>query len=61
MADLKLIELRPSAALWAKQGTRTEEDRAHWLAIANDFGEWIEKRQLPNLTRVLAAPPGDPF
>ena len=61
MADLKLVELRPSAALWSKQATRTEEDRAHWLAIANDFGEWIDKRQLPILTRALVAPPGDPF
>jgi hypothetical protein len=61
MADLKLVELRPSAALWSKQPTRTEEDRAHWLAIANDFGEWIDKRHLPILTRALVAPPGDPF
>ena len=61
MADLKIVELRPSAALWSKQATRTEEDRAHWLAIANDFGEWIDKRHLPSLTRALVAPPGDPF
>jgi hypothetical protein len=61
MAELKMSELRTSAALWAKQVTRSEEDRAHWLAIATDFAQWIEKRQLPSLTRALAPPPGDPF
>jgi hypothetical protein len=61
MAELKITELRPSAASWARQATRSEEDRAHWLAISSDFGRWIEKRELPSLTRALAAPPGDPF
>lgn len=61
MAELKIVELRPSAAAWSKQATRTEEDRAHWLAIATDFGKWIDRRELPNLTRALVAPPGDPF
>ncbi|HEX4469346.1 MAG TPA: zinc-dependent metalloprotease, partial [Gemmatimonadaceae bacterium] len=61
MADLKLAELRPSAAVWSKTAGRSEEDRAHWLAIATDVGQWIEKRQLPSLTRALVAPPGDPF
>ena len=61
MADLKIVELRPSAVTWSKQATRSEEDRAHWLAIANDFGRWVEKRELPSLTRALVAPPGDPF
>ena len=61
IAELKLVELRPLAAAWAKGGTRTEDDRAHWLAIATDFGQWIDKRQLPSMTRALVAPPGDPF
>jgi len=61
MADLKIVELRPSAVAWSKQATRSEEDRAHWLSIATDFGKWIEERKLPNLTRALPAPPGDPF
>jgi hypothetical protein len=61
IAELKLVELRPIAAAWAKGTARTEDDRAHWLAIATDFGQWIDKRQLPNLTRALVAPPGDPF
>jgi hypothetical protein len=61
MAELKITELRPSAALWAKQATRSEEDRAHWLSVAADFARWIDKRELPSLTRALTAPPGDPF
>jgi hypothetical protein len=61
MAELKIVELRPSAATWAKQAMRNEEDRAHWLTIATDFARWIEKRELPSLTRAFAAPPGDPF
>jgi hypothetical protein len=61
MAELKLAELRPTAVSWSKQATRSEEDRAHWLAIATDFSRWIDKRELPSLTRALVAPPGDPF
>jgi hypothetical protein len=61
MAELKITELRPTAGAWAKTPTRTEEDRAHWLAIANDFGFWLDKHELPPLTAVLVAPPGDPF
>jgi len=61
MAELKLVELRPTAAAWAKAAGRSEEERAHWSAVAADIGQWIEKRQLPNLTRALVAPPGDPF
>src|SRR5439155_15621055 len=61
MAELKLVELRPSAMAWSKSAARSEEERAHWLAIAADLGQWIDKRQLPNLTRALVAPPGDPF
>lgn len=61
MAELKIAELRPSAVLWSKQLRRSEEDRAHWLSVAADFGQWIDKRELPNLTRALVAPPGDPF
>jgi hypothetical protein len=61
MAELQVTELRPLAAMWSKQATRSEEERAHWLSIAADFGQWIDKRQLPNLTRALVAPPGDPF
>jgi hypothetical protein len=61
MAELKLAELRPTAASWSRQATRSEEDRAHWLAMATDLARWIDKRELPSLTRALMAPPGDPF
>jgi uncharacterized protein DUF4953/uncharacterized protein DUF5117 len=61
MAELKISELRPTVAAWAKAPTRAEEDRAHWLAIANDFGMWLDKHELPPLTAALVAPPGDPF
>ena len=61
MAELKITELRPLAATWAKSAVRSEEDRAHWLSIANDFGIWLDKHELPPLTAALVAPPGDPF
>jgi hypothetical protein len=61
MAELKINELRPVALSWSKQSTRSEDERAHWLAITTDFGQWIEKRELPALTKALVAPPGDPF
>ena len=55
-------ELRPSAVVVVEGcGSQSEEERAHWLSIATDFGQWIDKRQLPSLTRALVAPPGDPF
>jgi hypothetical protein len=31
------------------------------LAVAADIGQWLDKRQLPSLTRALVARPGDPF
>lgn len=61
MAELEITQLRPTAAAWAKASGRSLEDRAHWLAIANDFAFWLDKHQLPPLTPVLVAPPGDPF
>jgi len=61
MAELKLVELRPSAVAMSRSAVKGEEERAHWLAIATDFGQWLDKRQLPSLTRALVAPPGDPF
>jgi hypothetical protein len=61
MVQLKITELRPTAAAWAKMAARSEEDRAHWLGIANDFGFWLDKHELPPLTAALVAPPGDPF
>src|SRR6476620_10417134 len=53
MAELKLVELRPSAVAMSRSAVKGEEERAHWLAIATDFGQWLDKRQLPSLTRAL--------
>jgi hypothetical protein len=61
MAELKITELRPTASARARQSARSEDDRAHWLSIANDFAFWLDKHELPPLTSPLAAPPGDPF
>lgn len=61
MAELKIAELQPTAAAWSKSAARSEEDRAHWLAVAQDFGFWLDKHELPPLTSALVAPPGDPF
>jgi hypothetical protein len=60
MADLKISELRPTAAGRARL-MGNDDERAHWLAIANDLAFWMEKRELPKTTQALAAPPGDPF
>lgn len=61
MAELKITELRPTAAVWSTSATRREDDRAHWLSIADDFAFWLSKHELPPLTAALVAPPGDPF
>jgi hypothetical protein len=47
-------------AVARSRGARLDEERAHWLAVATDFGRWLEHRALPNLTAPLPAPP-DPF
>jgi hypothetical protein len=60
MAELKITELRPVAAAQSRAG-RGDAERAHWLAIATDFGRWLEHRELPKLSPPLVAPPGDPF
>jgi hypothetical protein len=60
MAALKVGDLRTRARakLAAAQG---DDERAHWLSIVNDCTRWIDKGELPKLTRSLGAPPGDPF
>ena len=60
MAELKVTDLR-AFAVARSRGARQDEERAHWLAVATDFGRWLEHRELPNLTAPLPAPPGDPF
>ena len=60
MADFKVSEIR-NRARSKQMAAATDEERAHWQSIYNDFGRWIEKRELPVFTRSLVAPPGDPF
>lgn len=63
MADYKVTALRGVALAKAKAAGATDRGvvAAHWQALATDIGRWQEKRELPALTRVLVAPPGDPF
>ena len=60
MAELKMADLRAKARV-KQAAARTDEARAHWLSIVNDFTRWIEKRELPKLSPALVPPPGDPF
>lgn len=59
LADLKIVALRGVAAGRGRAGT--DASRAHWNAIASDFTRWIERREAPQPTPALDAPPGDPF
>lgn len=59
IAELKIKDLQPQAMRRAASGSF--EARAHWYAIAGDFQRWIDRRELPEPTRALEAPPGDPF
>jgi hypothetical protein len=59
IAELKIKDLQPVAARRAAAGAIAA--RAHWNAIAGDFQRWIERRELPQPTKALEAPPGDPF
>jgi hypothetical protein len=61
MADLKLADLRSLARTRATSQAATVEDRAHWIAVAEDIARWIDKREVPALSPALVAPPGDPF
>ena len=59
IADLKLAALRGLALARSRIGT--EDARATWGAIAGDCTRWLERRELPQPTPALDAPPGDPF
>ncbi|MEK6768221.1 MAG: zinc-dependent metalloprotease [Gemmatimonadota bacterium] len=59
MAELKIGQYRAIAVQKARLGT--DAARAHWNAIAGDFTRWLERRELPQPTMALRAPPGDPF
>jgi hypothetical protein len=60
MAELKLADLRTRARA-RFSAAKSDEERAHWLSIVNDFTRWIDKRELPKLSVSPVAPPGDPF
>ena len=60
MAELKISDLRARARSKGA-AARTDDERAHWLAIGNDFTRWIDKHELPKFSPALVAPPGDPF
>jgi hypothetical protein len=59
MAELKIGQYRAVALRRTRLGA--DAARAHWGAIAGDFTRWIERRELPQPTAALRAPPGDPF
>jgi hypothetical protein len=60
MAALKIGDLR-NRARGKLAAAKDDDERAHWLSIVNECTRWIEKGELPKLTRSLVAPPGDPF
>jgi hypothetical protein len=61
MADFKIGQLRTYARTRASAAGASDVERAHWNAIVEDFGQWLEKREVPKMTAALTAPPGDPF
>ena len=61
MVSFKLPTLRATARARAGVAGGSVETRAHWMAIADDIGRWIDKREVPALSPALMAPPGDPF
>jgi hypothetical protein len=60
VAEYKIARLRDQARRRTGAG-RTDDERAHWSAIAGDFTRWLERRELPTPTPSLTPPPGDPF
>ena len=60
IGELEISNLRTAAARHARTST-TFGERAHWTAIAADFGRWVDRRELPAPTKAMSAPPGDPF
>lgn len=60
MAELKVTDLRARART-KQSAAKNDDERALWLSIVNDFGRWIDKRELPKFSTPPVAPPGDPF
>ena len=59
VAEFEIARLRAEAQRHAASGDTM--NRAHWSAIAGDFGRWLDRRELPKPSPALAPPPGDPF
>jgi len=59
IVEYEIARLQPVAA--ARSRTGDLATRAHWAAIAADFGKWNTRHELPPLTPAPPAPPGDPF
>jgi hypothetical protein len=59
VVEWNIARLRPIAQRRSTVGDTMT--RAHWHAIAGDFARWQDRRELPNSTPALTAPPGDPF
>jgi len=57
MAELKVADLRARARS-RQTAAKSDDERAHWLSIVNDFTRWIAKRELPKFSPSLVAPPG---
>ena len=60
IAELKLTAMHTTAARRAAEGG-SDAERASWLAMSGDLSRWLNRRELPNPTRALTPPPGDPF
>jgi hypothetical protein len=61
-AELAIRTLRTTALSRAQSSERASAaEQAHWFAIASDFARWLDRRELPQPTPALVAPPGDPF
>lgn len=65
MAELKLRTIGTMAERQrTAAGAANRQDQllaAHYLAVAGDIGRWLERRELPQPTPAMVAPPGDPF
>jgi hypothetical protein len=59
MAEYKMTQLAPRARLLSRSGSVAA--RAHWLAVANDFTRWLERRGTPRPSPALRLPQYDPF
>jgi hypothetical protein len=60
MAELKLGEVAAAARAVARAGGAPDA-RAHALAVGADVERWKTRREAPQPSPALVAPPGDPF